>query len=98
MCRSFWHPAPPWHRHLTPSPHFFVRQMSGAPGARVARLHLPTPRTYLIPASLETRNKVGGVTGARLQITLHQFPSPSEVPTCQAPMGPDMFIKARSRL
>lgn len=53
----------------------------------------PSPGTCLMAASLQTRSKVS-VTGLRLQIVLHPFPSPLEAPASWVPAWPDVGITA----
>ena len=91
MFSSFGHPVPPTVHAPQPClPTSLFLRCQGHPGPG---LHLPSPGTHLITASLETCNKVG-VTGARLQIILHQFRRPLDVPEYEAPAWPVVFIKA----
>lgn len=92
MFSSFWQPVSPLCGHRsaeTPrpvDPPLFVT-CQGAARA------WPSPGTCLMATSLQTRSKVS-VTGLRLQIVLHPFPSPLEAPASWVPAWPDVGITA----
>lgn len=91
MFSSFWQPVSPLCGHRsaeTPRP--WTRLFVTCQGAARA---WPSPGTCLMAASLQTRSKVS-VTGLRLQIVLHPFPSPLEAPASWVPAWPDVGITA----